>query len=293
MNALLGAYAGVAPQHILTAPGSNYLIALLLETMTKTMSGRLVILRPSFSLFELQAQYVGIDYDTWLLDEELEYSLATLPELKPGSIVLFATPNNPTGSALPHGMLEQLLTSYPKVLFVADEAYHEFAGSSFVELLADHANLVILRTVSKTMGAAGIRLGYMLGSAELIAQLAKPRLPYLLNHFVIEAVTALLQDRVTQDFIAANIEEIRRQRERTFAALSAIGARKGFKVKDSAANFILIKWPDNQAAARCYLTLQSRGILVRDISKGAMLTGCLRVTIGSAEENHALLAAMS
>ena len=292
LNQLLGAYTGVAAENILTGPGSNYLITLLLDTMTRTMTGRLVILQPSFSLFELHAKYTGLDYDVWPLDKDLEYSALTLPDLKDGSIVLFASPNNPTGSSMPHGMLEQLLSRYPKVLFVADEAYHEFAGSSFVNLLADHSNLVILRTMSKTMGAAGIRLGYLIGSQALVSQLAKPRLPYLLNHFVVEAAIAVLRDKETQAFIAANIAEIRTQREKTYTELVRIGARQGFKVKYSAANFFLLQWPETKQAIDVYLSLKSRGILVRDVTGGAGLAGCLRITLGNDAENKALIAAL-
>jgi histidinol-phosphate aminotransferase len=293
LNEMLAAYCHVPPSCIVTGPGSNYLIALLLDNVSKGMKGRLVIPRPSFALFELHSKFAGIDYDVWPLTADLEYSLETLPSSIPaGSVILVASPNNPTGSFMSEAMLEELLVRHPDSLIVADEAYHEFAGSSFVGLLARYSNLLIIRTMSKTMGAAGIRLGFLIGSPGLIEQLTKPRLPYILNHFAVQAAIAVLRDQETREFIKRNVEEVKHQRDLMWEALAALAPKVGFEVKKSMANFFLLRWKDDSRRKKVYESLMLKGILVRDVSKGHMLSGCLRVTVGSAEENKAFLTAL-
>ena len=157
---LLADYVGVPRDCLITGPGSNTLIPLLIDSMGKTRKGKLVIARPSFALFEAQCKYSGVDYEPWTLSKNFEYKIDNLPDLPEGSMVIFANPNNPTGSSIPNDLLRELLERNPKSLFVADEAYYEFAGESCVSLLKDYDNLIIMRTFSKTMGSAGIRIGY-------------------------------------------------------------------------------------------------------------------------------------
>jgi histidinol-phosphate/aromatic aminotransferase/cobyric acid decarboxylase-like protein len=187
VTALVAGYAQVPADGVLTGPGTNHLITLLMSTLTRAMKGKLVIARPSFPLYESHARGEGIAYETWDLDENLEYSLNKLPHMPTGSILIFASPNNPVGNVLEKKDLATLCAQHPQSLIIADEAYFEFADESYTSLLEEHSNLLLLRTCSKTLGAAGLRLGYMLGAAPLIAELKKMRLPYLLNIFTIAA----------------------------------------------------------------------------------------------------------
>ena len=143
---LLADYVGVPRDCIISGPGSNTLIPLLIDSMGKTRKGKLVIARPSFALFEAQCKYSGVDYEPWNLSENFEYKIDSLPDLPEGSMVIFANPNNPTGSSIPNELLEELLKKNPSSLFVADEAYYEFAGESCVSLLKSYDNLLIMRT---------------------------------------------------------------------------------------------------------------------------------------------------
>ncbi|MBC7531272.1 MAG: aminotransferase class I/II-fold pyridoxal phosphate-dependent enzyme [Oligoflexus sp.] len=290
----LAKYLGVNADCILTSSGSNHLITIILEGLAKQLpeGGRLVIARPSFPLFESHAQYLGIPYETWNLDENFQYKVERLPKLTDGSLVIFASPNNPTGNSLAKKDLRDLLRAYPKVLFLADEAYFEFDDDPYTDLLAEFGNLIILRTLSKTMGAAGVRLGYLLGSPELIANLGKLRVPFLFNHFTLAAADTIFNDPEMRDFMNRNIENARSERERMFKGLTEITKGKGIEIFNSKANFLLLRWKEQDACQKAYQGLMALGIQVRNISAGLGLQGCLRVTIGLPTENDAFVAAI-
>lgn len=287
VSVLLAGYVGVKPECLMTSPGSNHLIALILEALGRKLPGKVVIARPSFALFESHAQYAGVPYEVWPLDENLEYRVDRLPALPEGSLVVFASPNNPTGTSLDKKVFRQLLEQNPKTLFLADEAYYEFDDDPYTDLLADFSNLLILRTLSKTMGAAGVRLGYAIGSPQLIGLLSKLRLPYLLNHFTMEAAKVIFTDREMIDFVQRNIANAKEERERVYAQLLALAPR--LKVFHSKANFLLIRWPDQASCERVYQGLKAQGILVRNVSGGPGLGACLRVSIGQKTENDQFL----
>lgn len=293
----VAAYAGVAPGSVLLGPGSNYLVSLALSVFSKGLGrgqnqGIMVCARPSFALYESHLNYEGIPYQAWPLNADLEYDVALLPELRPGSVVIFASPNNPVGNALPYTEFAKLLAAHPEVLFLADEAYFEYADRPYTDLLSQHSNVLLLRTFSKTLGAAGVRIGYILAHPALLAPLRKLRLPFLLNHFAIATAETILEDSATQAYLAKIKSNALAQRQLVDAELRRLGARDGFKVKASEANFLLLRWPDNDLALAAYHKLIRAGILVRNVMGGPGLAGCLRVTIGSEAENLALLNAM-
>lgn len=288
---LLAEYVGVQPSCLMTSPGSNHLISLIMDALGRRLKGKVVITRPSFALFESAAQYAGVRYETWDLNAQFEYDLQRLPSLPPGSFVIFASPNNPTGSSLPKAQLKKLLLEHPEVLFLADEAYYEFdeEAEAYTDLLREHSNLLILRTLSKTMGAAGIRLGYALGSEELISHLSKLRLPYLLNHFTVEAAQVIFKDPEMLTFVRRNIENAKTERERLYSLVAAKAAQLQLEVFNSKANFLLLRFKQQEACEQAYRSLIQRGILVRNVSGGPGLKACLRVSIGRPEENDAFL----
>ena len=282
---------GVGVNNVLLGPGSNYLIALVLQTFSKAMSGKVVLARPSFALYESHCQYEGIDYEAWPLNADLEYDLEKLPKLPPGSLVLFASPNNPVGNVLPRSTLQMLLKQYPDVLFVGDEAYCEFAEEPYTELLAEHANLLLIRTFSKTMGAAGVRLGYILAGANVIELLRKPRVPFLINQFTLVAAAEVLDNPAMTKIFDDIVRNAISQRDRVFKVLEGEGSRLHFCVKSSQANFLLLRWQDPGGAKAAYGHLIKAGILVRDVSAAPGLTGCLRISIGTETENDRLIKA--
>ena len=286
---LLAEYVGIPRECLITAPGSNTLIPLLIDTMGKANKGKLVIARPSFALFEGQARYSGIDYEPWLLNNNFEFDLKNLPELTDGSMVIFANPNNPTGSSLDNELLSSLLEKYPTTLFVADEAYYEFGGESCADLLEKHDNLIIMRTFSKTMASAGVRIGYLFGARKWIEQLEKVRLPFMLNHFAMEAGIAMMTDSRMKKFVDDHVNLVVQERKILSEALKAYSEIQAFVSK---ANFILLRWKDQESCTDLYNYMISKGILLRNVSKGPSLAGCLRLSIGTEKENAAFLTAL-
>lgn len=292
----LAAYAGTTPGTVLLGPGSNYLVSLVISTFTKAIvkfggqSGKVVIARPSFVLYEQHCKYEGIAFDSWNLNADLEYDLRLMPKLPGGSVVIFASPNNPVGNTLRRDDFRKLLTAHPDTLFIADEAYVEYASEPFTSLLAEFSNLLLIRTLSKTFGCAGVRIGYVMGSETYLNQLRKLRLPYMLNHFSISALEVLLDDAETKSHLARIRENAIASRQNMFSELTALGEKKGtWAVKNSEANFLLVRFTSQDEAMRCYQKLIKDSILVRNVSAGPGLTGCLRITLGTTDENAAVV----
>lgn len=287
----LAAHLHLPPQCLLTGPGSNFLITLIIEAFFRHAKGKRVIARPSFALFESHTKMLGIPYETWDLDQDLKFDLARFPELPSGSVFMFASPNNPTGTVLPRRDLEALLRRYPDALFIADEAYVEFSDEPYSELLQHYNNLLIIRTMSKTTGAAGVRLGYVIGPAAFISQVTKLRLPYLLNHFNVAASLVMLEDPEMQQFIKRNVTNAKAERERIYGALQKAFTDKSVTLYPSGANFLLIRCRSVDTCRSLYKNYLEQGVLVRDVGGQPGLAGCLRLTIGLPAENDKLVEA--
>jgi histidinol-phosphate aminotransferase len=283
----------VERRHIMVTPGSNYLIALVLQTLTKKIKGKTVLARPSFALYESHCKYEGIPYETWDLDENLEYDVAKLPSLPAGSMVVFASPNNPVGNVLPRDTFERLLAEHKDTLWVADEAYCEFSDQPYTPLLAKYPNLIILRTFSKTLGAAGVRLGYVLGSATVIDLLKKPRVPFLINQFTLAACMEVLENPKMAAIFDDIVKNAIKSRNFLVQELEKVSDRLKFKVKESEANFVLVRWPNSELSSRAYQQICASGVLVRNVSGAPGLQGCLRISVGKPEENRALVDAFA
>ena len=286
---LVANYAKVAGGSVLLTPGSNYLCALVLGLFGRCLKGQVRIARPSFALYESHCRYEGLRYEPWILDDSLNYRLAALDSLPPGSLVMFASPNNPVGNVLRRDDLKKLLTQHPNSLFIADEAYYEYAEEPYTDLLADHSNLILLRTFSKTMGCANLRIGYAVAHPNYINQMRKVRLPFLINPLQAATIEVVIGCSEAQKHLENSIREAISERKRIYRKLHEIGVKKSFYVQPSEANFHLLKWPDQTTCDRIYKQLIDEGILLRNISAGPGLAGCLRASIGSVGENDALL----
>ena len=289
----IAAKIGVGSKNILLGPGSNYLIGLILQTFSRAIRGKVVLARPSFPLYESHCQYEGIPYEVWPLNADLEYDVSLLPELPAGSMVIFASPNNPVGNVFTREQLTKLLESFPDVLFVGDEAYCEFADESYTDLLHRYHNLLLVRTFSKTLGAAGVRLGYVLGAANVIELLRKPRVPFLLNQFTLVAAMEVMENQSMAKVFDDIVANALRERTRVYEALKRESTRLQFSVKPSQANFLLLRWPLQDGCDKAYQHLLKHGILVRNVSGAPSLGGCLRISIGTGPENERLIKAFA
>ncbi len=282
----LAAHAGWRADGILAGNGSNEMIeALLLVTVGPGV--KVVIPQPTFTLYALMTAVLGGEAVRVDLGPDLEYdvdALVTVRRNAGAALTIVCTPNNPTGGLLALDAVERLC-SESDGLVVIDEAYHEFAGITAVPLLARHPNLIVLRTFSKAMAMAGLRLGYLLASPALATEINKARLPYNVNFFTQTAALAALAE---PEALRANVARLVRLRDETFARL---GELRGLRVYPSRANFLLIEL--EQAAPKAvFETLLARGILVRDVTSYPRLARCLRVSVGSEAENEALLAGL-
>src|SRR5262249_36946949 len=171
----------------------------------------------------------------------------------------------------------------PDILVVADEAYVEYSGVSYLDLVARHPNLVVLRTLSK-IGLAALRVGYLVTDPALAREVEKIRPPYNVGALNQAAATFLLGRH--RDALRAPVARVVAERERLVAALAAF---PGLEVSPTRANFVLVRAPE---ATALWQQLVERGVLVRNFDRPGQLAGCLRITVGTPEENDLLLTAL-
>ena len=276
---------GWAREGILLGNGSDDLILLLLAACGGE-GATLLVPTPTFSMYRHIALSLGWRVEevpltpSFELDEPelLKRAFLCAPRLS-----VFASPNNPTGNLFDRGIIERYLRAAPGIV-VIDEAYHDFAAESVVDLLAGHRNLVVLQTLSK-IGLAALRLGILLADAQVVAELNKVRLPYNVGSFSQVAAQTVLENPV---FLEGQIRMILAERERLAAALSRL---PGVTTFPSDSNFILLR--TGRPSQEVFEALRRRGVLVRDLGGSpGMLHGCLRVTVGMKAENDSFLEAM-
>jgi histidinol-phosphate aminotransferase len=282
----LARFAGWRADGTLAGNGSNELIEALLM-VTVGPGTRVVIPEPTFTLYALLTQILGGEAVHVPLTEKLRYDTRALVEARRqggAAVTIVCSPNNPTGTLLSRHDLERLLGAGDGIV-VVDEAYHEFAGETAVPLLERHPNLVILRTFSKAKALAGLRVGYLLASPELVREVNKARLPYNLNFFTQTAALVALEERDVLDEMVGRIVE---ERERLIAALGNV---PGVRAWPSKANFVLLEMLEVSPRV-VFEALFRRGVLVRDVSSYPMLSRCLRVSVGTPDENETFLHAL-
>jgi histidinol-phosphate aminotransferase len=197
--------------------------------------------------------------------------------------VYLAYPNNPTGTLYDDADIERVIAAASKSLVVIDEAYQPFAQQSWLPRAADFDNVVVMRTMSK-LGLAGIRLGYLAGKASWTTEFDKVRPPYNVN-VLTQAAAHFMLDHL--DVLDAQAAELRTERTHLEDAIKAL---PGATVFPSAGNFLLVRVPD---AAVVFETLLTSRVLVKNVSKmHPLLANCVRLTVGSAEENAQMIAAL-
>ena len=280
----LSRFAGWPAEGILAGNGSNELIeALLLVTVGPGV--RVAIPEPTFTLYALLTGILGGDLVRVPLDANLEYDIDVLcAAAAEAAVIVVCSPNNPTGGVLTPDQVARLCSA-ARGLVVIDEAYHEFSGTTVVPLLARHANLVVLRTFSKAMALAGLRLGYLMASPALVREIDKARLPYNINVFSQTAALVLLED---MGAVRTTVAELVRERERLAEGLRVL---PGVRVYPSQANFLLLELA-TAAPADVFAAVYAEGVLIRNVSSYPRLSRCLRVSVGTPEENDRLVGAL-
>jgi histidinol-phosphate aminotransferase len=269
---------------ILLGNGSDELIQILALSVNKP-GAVLLGVEPSFVMFRMIATFVGLRYVSVPLIADFGLDLPALQEairVHRPALTFLAYPNNPTGNLFDAAVVERVADLSPG-LVVVDEAYHAFAGRSFLPQLARYPNLLVMRTLSK-LGLAGLRLGLLIGRAEWLTELDKLRLPYNIN-VLTQAVAEHVLSR--GDLLEQQAAAIRGERARMLRRLAAL---HGIRPFPSDANFILFRVPN---ANIVFAALKGRGILIKNVSGShPMLAECLRVTVGTPEENERFLEAL-
>jgi histidinol-phosphate aminotransferase len=269
---------------LLLGNGSDDLIQIVTFTLARP-GAVMLIPEPTFVVYRMNATLSGMTLAGVPLREDFsldrEAFVARVRELRPALIYL-AYPNNPTGVLYAEADLEAVVRA-AEGLVVVDEAYHAYARASFLPRLAEFPNLVVMRTVSK-LGLAGIRLGYLAARPEWVAEFNKVRQVYNVGVLTQVAAEFALEHL---DVLEAQAATVRAERERLTAALAAF---PGVTVFPSQANFLLVRVRD---ADRSDAALRRQGVLVRNFhGSHPRLAQCLRITVGTPEENRILLQAL-
>jgi len=279
---------GIPPDAgLLLGNGSDEIIQMLAVTLGG--DGRtLLTVEPGFVMYRMIAEFTGMQYEGVPLASpafslDTDAILSAIERTGP-ALVFLAVPNNPTGNLFAEADILRIVESAPGVV-VIDEAYAPFNDQSFIDRLERYPNLLVMRTMSK-MGLAGLRLGLLAGPRAWIDEIDKTRLPYNINVLTQESARFALEHKAVLD---AQTDQIRADRETLFKALSDMSGVSPFP---SDANFILFR-TGNGRGSMIHRGLRERGVLIKNLD-GAhpMLADCLRVTVGTPEENRQFLAAL-
>jgi len=274
---------GVPPENIFIGNGSDECIDLLYRSFCNPGKDNVIIVPPTYGMYEVSAAINDVEVRKAPLLENFQLDLLHMETMvdEHTKIIWICSPNNPTGNAMQHEDIETILNNF-NGLVVVDEAYINFARQrSFISLLNEYPNLVVMQTLSKAWGLAGLRLGMAFASAEIVAVLNKVKPPYNISEPVQDLVLQAL-DRLEE--VNEMIREIVRERERLAIALKALPLVQ--HVYPSDANFLLVRVADARAV---YGYLLANQIVVRDRSKVMLCDNCLRITVGTARENDELL----
>jgi len=275
---------------ILLGNGSDEIIQLIAMAAAKP-GATLLSVEPAFVMFKMIATFCGLRYVGVPLREDftldVEATVAAVRESKP-AVTFLAYPNNPTGNLFDRKAIDAVITAAAEYggLVVIDEAYFAFSTETFLNRIANYPNTVLMRTVSK-LGLAGIRLGMLFGRSQWLNEFDKLRLPYNINALTQAAAIFAMQH---YDALLAQTRLLQGERTRLEAALSAL---PDITVFPSAANFILVRFSGPISATQTFDALLSRRILVKNTSSShPLMSNTLRLTVGTPDENDALIAVL-
>lgn len=272
---------GALPEQIVIGNGSDELIQYLMQVVCDE-GDTIAFPDPTFAMYGITAQCLGLNPVNFPLNENWDFEAQPALEVLAKSharIVFISYPNNPTGNCFSEQEIQKVIEQFEGIV-VLDEAYHDFAGKSFLKEMEKHNNLVVLRSLSK-IGLAGLRIGYGIFPSVLAEQVNKVRLPYNSNSLSQWVATELLNDFThVQNQINSIIEE----RDRLMDELSKLPAITAYP---SNSNFILFRAPDR--GEKLFNELKTNGTLLRNLGSHPRLKDCLRVTIGTKQENDQFL----
>ena len=287
LRAALASEYGVGPEQIILGNGSNELLLstflvfggagrkTLLFQPTYSMHARLTVIAGGIVADEV----VGLPYEL-----SVDQALTAMERVRP-EIVAITSPNNPTGNLVPAEVTLAIAKAHPRTLVLQDEAYADFAGTTLVGELERHPNIVISKTFSKARAAAGLRLGILIAHPELAELYRASQLPYSISAITLAVGLKMVG---AADETAARVEQCRIERDRLAARLATV---PGITAYPSVTNFILLRVHDDDTA-RVHARFLREGVLIRDISTWPGSAGCVRISVGTREENDRIIAAV-
>lgn len=262
----------------------------LIQILSLVLAGpdrKIMSATPSFVMYDMIAKFVGSEFIGVPLNADFQLDIkAMLNEIREQQpeLIFLAFPNNPTGAAFKREDIQQIIELSEGVV-VIDEAYHAFAGDSYLSEVLEHENVIVMRTLSK-LGLAGLRFGFMAGHADLMAELEKVRLPYNINVLTQLSVEFALENIAFFDEKAQDIIEQRAKLSKALQAQANVS-----HVYPSDANFMLFKTTGD--ATQLHADLKNRGVLIKNMHKeNSPMANCLRVTVSTEEENQLFLNAL-
>lgn len=280
----LSQYLKLPPEMIGVGNGSDQIIDLMLGNFASSKT-TILTSNPTFGFFEERCKLYSIP----TIKIPFEKNMTLDPEkflknFSKSSILYLDSPNNPTGFQFARKQLEKLIYEF-KGLVIIDEAYVEFSDSSIVDITKKTDNLMVLRTLSKSFGLAGLRIGYFVANKKVVEAFTRViQYPYPLNSVAIETgITALQQSK----YFTEVAEIVKKERRRIIEKLREMNV---FEVFDSQANFVL--FDANGSSQRIYKALIEQGIVIKNLGKIGKHEGCLRVTVGSQTMNSKFLTAI-
>ncbi len=284
LKRIMAGRIGVRTEDIMLGNGSDELIQAIITSFGRTQ-GKVLYPVPTFSMYGIITKSLGqIPVEIPLqmdFDIDIDGILSAIKRERP-EVIFLSYPNNPTGNCFSESKIVEIIKR-TKTAVVVDEAYFDFSKKTFLPLLKKYENLIILRTLSK-IGLAGLRIGILIARPEIVKEINKVRLPYNVNSLSQAVAKVVLENR---EVIDKQIRAIIKERERLYKELLRIDGIKPFP---SEGNFILFRTIKN--ADKIYQGLIDKGLLIRNMNQRGLLNNCLRVTIGTQEENRYFLEAL-
>jgi histidinol-phosphate aminotransferase len=277
---------GVKPEQIFLGNGSDEPIDLIIRAFCEPNHDSILITEPTYGMYKVCAEVNAVNVQQVLLTPEFDLDLGEIPNTFDATtkVIFLCSPNNPTGNLLSRDRIVEVLKRFYG-LVVIDEAYIDFTKSkSFVNELKKYPNLVVLQTFSKAWGLAGLRLGMCFASEAIISILNKIKYPYNVNIRTQELALDAMENAYRKDIWVDEILKEKESLTRDLKGLSLVD-----KVFSSDANFLLVRVKDAQST---YQYLMDNNIIVRDRSRVNLCYNCLRITVGTPEENKRLIDAL-
>ncbi len=285
LKAQIATLKGVAADNIFIGNGSDEAIDVLMRVFCEPRVDNVVAIAPSYGMYKVAAAINDVEMREVQLGKEFSLPVDELLAAVDGhtKMMFLCSPNNPTGNAFEREQIMRLVEAFDGVV-VVDEAYIDFADvESLRSEVVSHPNLVVLQTMSKAWAMAGLRVGLALADSRVVELMSEVKYPYNINVATMQIVSELLREQIDD-----KVQQIKQQRaivEQTLSESAVVG-----KIYPSQANFLLVKVDDADAM---YEFLIAKGIIVRNRNKVRGCEGCLRLTIGTSEENEALLKSIS